>query len=59
MQPRTGKLQLKIISISRHYLVKKVEMEAVLHPIHTLGAEVIVWWLEGQLQLLIPSWIWS
>ena len=59
MQPRTGELQLQIISILRHYLVKKVEMEAVLYPVHTLGAEVIVWWLEGQLQLLIPSWVWS
>ena len=57
MQPRTVEMQLQIISILSHYLVKKVEMEAVLHPIHTLGAEVIVWWLEGQLQLLIPSWV--
>ena len=59
MQSRPGELQLQIISILRHYLVKKVEMEAVLHPVHTLGAEVIVWWLEGQLQLLIPSRVWS
>ena len=38
-------------------LVKEVEMETVLHPVHALGAEVIVGRLEGQLQLLVPGWV--
>ena len=40
-------------------LVKEMEMEAIFHPVHALRTEVIVGWLERQLQLLIPSWVGS
>ena len=40
-------------------LVKEMEVEAILHPVHALRTEVIVGWLERQLQLLVPSWVGS
>ena len=40
-------------------LVKEMEMEAIFHPVHAFRTEVIVGWLERQLQLLIPSWVGS
>ena len=49
----------QLVSFWKLNLVKEVEMEAVLHPVHALGAEVIVGRLEGQLQLLVPGWVGS